>query len=262
MARSVYAYSTRYTYISAAMLCCALFLCGCGNNLDNAASKPVFVSDCAGAAAATDLVILEWSGGTSKIYPGDEFPGLDFASFDTADGGTLADASEAFKDAVRREVVHILCDLPSLSVAVQNEKERLDADATTIYVVHAPSQAGGGQIGEGEFDPCNLEHDNSALVFGDELRDLPGPYSFDDWVLIFANVAAHEIGHTLGFNHVPRSEPSESEHVLYVELMLAGHTVDEMIRPQRFLSGETNCPDAAARSRRNAPAVFICGLAE
>lgn len=262
MARSAYVNSTRCTYVSAAVLCCALVLSGCGNNLGNTATKSLFVTECDGAATPTDLVILDWSGGTSKIYPDDEFPGLDFASFDTADGGTLADASEAFKDAVRREVVHILCGLPTVSVAVQNEKDRLDADATTIYVVHAPSQAGGGQIGEGEFDPCNLQHDNSALVFGDELRDLPGSYTFDDWVLIFANVAAHEIGHTLGFNHVPRSEPSESEHVLYVELMLAGHTVDEMIRPQRFLSGETNCPDAAARSRRNAPAVFICGLAE
>lgn len=262
MARSVNVYSTRCTYVSAAVLCCALVPCGCGNNLGNTDSKPLFVSDCAGAATATDLVILNWSGGTSKIYPDDEFPGLDFASFDTADGGTLADAPEDFKDAVRREVVHILCELPAISVAVQNEKERLDADATTIYVVHAPSQAGGGQIGEGEFDPCNLQHDNSALVFGDELRDLPGPYSFDDWVLIFANVAAHEIGHTLGFNHVPRSEPSESEHAIYVELMLAGHTVDEMTRPQRFLSDETNCPDDTARSRRIHPPVFICGLTE
>ena len=220
------------------------------------------IVDCDGAATATDLVILDWSGGTSKIYPDDEFPGLDFASFETADGGTLADATEAFKDAVRREVVHILCGLPSVSVAVQNEKDRVDADATTIYVVHAASQAGGGQIGEGEFDPCNLQHDNSALIFGDELRDLPGPYSFDDWVLIFANVAAHEIGHTLGFNHVPRTEPSESEHVLYVELMLAGHTVDEMIRPQRFLSDETNCPDTAARSRRIDAGSLTCGLTE
>jgi hypothetical protein len=262
MARSVNVYSTRCNYVSAAVLCCALLLYGCGNNLGNAASKPLFVSDCDGAATATDLVILKWSGGTSKIYPDDAFPGLDFASFDTADGGTLADAPEDFKDAVRREVVQILCDRPAISVAVQNEKERLYADATTIYVVHAPSQVGGGQIGEGEFDPCNLQHDNSALIFGDELRDLPGPYTFDDWVLIFANVAAHEIGHTLGFNHVPRSEPSDSEHMLYVELMLAGHTVNEMIRPQRFLSDETNCPGAAARSRRNDPAVFTCGLTE
>lgn len=208
------------------------------------------------------MVILDWSGGTSRIYPDDEFPGLDFASFETADGGTLADASEAFKDAVRREVLHILCDLPSLSIAVQNEKDRLEIKATTIYVVHAPSQAGGGQIGEGEFDPCNLQHDNSALIFGEELLDFPGPYSFDDWVQIFANVAAHEIGHTLGFGHVPRSEPTESKHALYVELMLAGHTIDEMTRPQRFLSDETNCPDSAARSRRTDIGTLTCEITE
>ncbi len=222
----------------------------------------MYVADCDGAATATDLIILEWSGGTSKIYPEDEFPGLDFASFETADGGTLADAPEAFKDAVRREVIHILCDLPSLSVAVLNEEERLDAEATTIYVVHAPSQAGGGQIGEGEYDPCNLRHDNSALVYGVELRELSGPYSFDDWVQVFANVAAHEIGHTLGFGHVPRTEHRESEHALFVELMLAGHTVDEMIRPQRFLSDETNCPDNVTRSRRMDVDSLTCGITE
>jgi len=244
------------------VLGCALILTGCGNNLGNRASEPLFIADCDAAVSPTDLVILNWSGGTTKIYPDDEFPGLDFASFETADGGTLADAQDAFKDAVRAEVVQILCDLPTINVAVQNEKERIDADATTIYVVHAPSSVGGGQIGQGEFDPCNLHHDNSALIFGDELLDFPGPYSFDDWVLIFANVVAHEIGHTLGFNHVPRNEPSESEHLLYVELMFAGHTVDEMIRPQRFLSDESNCPDVAARSRRIAGGIITCGLEE
>lgn len=262
LTRSVNVNSTRRTFVSAAVLCCSLVLSGCGNNLGDAASKPLYVADCDGAATATDLVILDWSGGTSRIYPDDEFPGLDFASFETTDGGTLADAPEAFKDAVRVEVVHILCNLPSLSVAVLNEKGRLGAEATTIYVVHAPSQAGGGQIGEGEFDPCNLEHDNSALIFGVELRNLPGPYSFDDWVLIFANVAAHEIGHTLGFGHVPRSEPTESKHALYVELMLAGHTIDEMIRPQRFLSEETNCPDNATRSQRKDVGSLICEITE
>lgn len=262
MARFINTYRTLGTYILAPVLTCATFLSGCGNNLGNTVNKPLFVADCHPGAIATDLVILGWSGGTSNIYPDDEFPGLDFASFETADGGTLADAPEAFKDAVRNEVVRILCGQPSVSVAVQNEKGRVDADATTIYIVQAPSKVGGGQIGEGEFDPCNLQHDNSALIFGDELRDLPGPYTFDDWVLIFANVTAHEIGHTLGFNHVPRSDSNDSEHRLFVELMLAGHTVDEMIRSQRFLSDETNCPNAAGRSRRLNIGSLTCEITE
>jgi hypothetical protein len=239
-----------------------MVLSGCGNNLGNRATEPLFIADCDGAATPTDLVILNWSGGTSKIYPDDEFPGLDFASFETADGGTLADAQDAFKDSVRAEVVHILCDLPSINIAVQNEKDRIDTDVTTIYVVHAPSLVGGGQIGQGEFDPCNLYHDNSALIFGEELLDFPGRYSFDDWVLIFANVVAHEIGHTLGFDHVPRTGPSESEHLLYVELMFAGHTIDEMTRPQRFLSDATNCLDDADNSHRIDAGSLTCEITE
>jgi hypothetical protein len=245
------------------VVACALCAGGCGNALgDDLASKALFVSECVGGTPATDLVILDWSGGTSNIYPEDEFPGLDLSAFETVEGGTLADEADAFVEAVRREVVHVLCDLPSVRLAVRNEDDRIRADVTTVYLVQIPSQAGGDQIGEGEYDPCNVQHDNSALIFGDELLKLPGPYSFDDWVLIFANVTAHEIAHTLGFNHVPRSEQPESEHVLYVELMLAGHTADEMIRPQRFLSDETNCPNDTARSRRLDAGSLTCGLTE
>ena len=80
---------------------------------------------------------------------------------------------------------------------------------------------------------------------------------------IFANVTAHEIGHTLGFPHVARSDVPDSPHALFVELMLAGHTVDEMLRPQRFLADETSCPDDASRSRRRIdPPSITCGLTE
>jgi len=237
---------------------------GCGNTIgDTLANKALFVSECDGESLATDLVILDWSGGASKLYPRDDFPGLDFALFATTDGGTLTDDADAFQDAVRGEVVHIFCGIPSVSIAVQNEKGRIGADVTRVYLVQAPSQAGGGQIGEGEYDPCNLQHDNSALVFGEELLKLPGPYSFDEWVTIFANVTAHEIGHTLGFPHVARSDVPDSQHALFVELMLAGHTVDEMLRPQRFLADENSCPDDAARSRRRIdPPSITCGLTE
>jgi hypothetical protein len=237
---------------------------GCGNTIGGTlANKALFVSECEGESPATDLVILDWSGGASRLYPGDDFPGLDFAAFATSDGGTLADDADAFQEAVRGEVVHIFCGTPSVSIAIRDGKSGVGAEVTRVYLVEAPSQAGGGQIGEGEYDPCNLEHDNSALVFGEELLKLPGPYSFDEWVTIFANVTAHEIGHTLGFPHVARSDVPESEHALFVELMLAGHTVDEMLRPQRFLADETNCPNDAARSRRRIdPPTFTCGLTD
>jgi hypothetical protein len=241
---------------------CAAAAAGCGNTVGGTlANKALFVSECDGSPA-TDLVILDWSGGASRLYPSDGFPGLDFAAFATTGGGTLAAAATFFQETVRGEVVHIFCGMPSVSVAIQNEKGGTGAEATRVYLVQAPSRAGGGQIGEGEYDPCNLRHDNSALVFGEEFINL-GPYSFDEWVTIFANVAAHEIGHTLGFPHVARTDVPDSPHAIFVELMLAGHTVDEMLRPQRFLADETNCPDGAARSRRRIdPPSITCGLTE
>lgn len=236
---------------------CVVAVAGCGTIGGTLAP----LSECDGELA-TDLVILDWSGGASRLYPGDDFPGLDFAAFATTGGGTLADAADAFQEAVRGEVVHIFCGMPSVSVAVQNENGG-DGGVTRVYLVQAPSQAGDGQIGIGEYDPCNLQHDNSALVFGEKLRKLASPHSFDEWVTIFANVAAHEIGHTLGFPHVARADVPVSPHPIFVELMLAAHTVDEMLRPQRFLADESNCPDGAARSRRRIdPPAITCGLTE
>jgi hypothetical protein len=232
---------------------------GCGT-IGGRSLLAVFVSECDGEPA-TDLVVLDWSGGASRLYPGGDFPGLDFAAFATTGGGTLVDDAGAFQEAVRGEVVHIFCGMPSVSIAIQNEGG-VGAGATRVYLVEAPSQAFVGQIGEGEYDPCNVQRGNSALVFGEAL-DILGPYSFDEWVTIFANVTAHEIGHTLGFPHVARSDVPVSPHAIFVELMLADHTVSEMLRPQRFLADEANCPDGAARSRRRIdPPAIACGLTE
>jgi hypothetical protein len=227
----------------------ALVLAGCGgvpNTSTNLLSE-LAADDCPGAATdkatAADAVLLEWSGGTTRIYPGEQLSGLDLAAFRVTDGGTLAEEADDFKAAVRDEVSRILCDMPTDGIFLTNTKSGLPGRVTTVYFSQMASPMGGSQIGQGEYDPCNLDHDNDAIIFGDEILALGDARPFEEWVVVFANVTAHEIGHMLGYGHVPRVIYPASQRPAFVELMMATHTVPEMTQAQRLISDTTNCPD-------------------
>jgi len=239
---------------------------GCGNNYSPQVLNAMIPADCPNATgakvAAADVVLLDWSGGMTKIYPSDDLPGLDLSAFETTDGGTLADNADAFKEAVRTEATRILCDMPTDGIHLTNAKTGLPQDHSRVVLAEIVSPLGGSQIGQGEYDPCNELHDNDAIIFGSEILKLGGPYSFDQWVQMFANVTAHEIGHTLGYPHVPRIIYPASQRPAFVELMLATHTVDEMISPQRYLSDVNNCPNTPAVAKTLDVPVFTCGMGE
>jgi len=210
--------------------------------------------------ASLNEVVLDWSGGDSVIFPDGEFLGLDFSAFPVEGGGTLADVESEFKEDVRAEVARILCDIAELDFRVDNGMRRDGDEVTTVKIVQSRSPQGVSQIGQGEYDPCNVQRDNEALVFGEGLAALGGPFDYDEWVLIFANVTAHEIGHTVGFNHTARHFGGDLGRSLFVELMYAHHTVDEMLREQRVLSDDGFCPDTGASARqRFEPGVLTCG---
>ncbi len=234
---------------------CALTVAGCGSGVgDNLFLYALPADSCGGVLGrvrpATDVVLLDWSGGRSDLFDDLQLDPLDLSAFATLDGSTLADDGEAFKDAVIAETATILCDIPGAAVHVTGSKVSLPSDFTTVHIAQVFSPTGGGQIGEGSFDPCNVGHNDAAVIFGEELRRLGGPFTFDEWVLMFANVTAHEIGHTLGLGHVARRPHDASARPLYVELMLATHTVSEMIREQRYLASESNCPSDGDVLRR------------
>lgn len=234
----------------------ALAGAGCGAAITSSSSQTSNAiwagSDCPGdsqSGITPERVVLKWSGGLSPIYPNFYLDELDLDLFPTADGGTLGDNADSFRESVRREVANIYCGHPEAKIVVRNDDGPELAGDTLVYIAQA-RQPGGDDIGEAEYDPCNVQHDNSAIIFGERVLELGGAYTFDEWVSIFANVTAHEIGHTLGYGHVARADWENSGRSQFVELMLGHHTMKEMRLSQRFMADQTNCIDQSlARSR-------------
>lgn len=227
---------------------------GCGQDLSSLfATRFLIASQCGGELqadqVATDLVILKWKGGVTSLYPEQEFAPLDLAVFPMTEGGTLADRADDFRDEVLQQIRNIYCDDPDIHIRIEHAENAPPQIATRVYFAQEVSPTHFGLIGEGHYDPCNQRHEDTAVLFAEQIRRLGSSFTFDEWVLMFANTAAHEIGHTLGFAHVDRLNNPQPQRSLYVELMLNRHTISELIREQRYVEELTNCPDNDLRSR-------------
>ncbi len=241
--------------------CAALALAagaGCGSQNLAALTNPSLVLGL--VDRAPDQVILDWSGGSSDLHPSRPLAALDFTRFALRNGGTLADDAEGFKSAVLLEVEEIIRALPDAQANIRNGSRRPRELATVVHIAQNASFGPPGQIGEADYDPCNRFFDDSAVVFGEELKRLGASFEFEEWKLIFANVIAHEIGHTLGYGHVGRVSHDGTERPLFVELMLATHTVDEMTRPQRYLADESFCPASSSAKTAHAHDGKACSV--
>jgi len=260
-------YSLRYSYapnLAVIGLIAITTTAGCGTvNPGRAALRPLFKAECDAALTShpndINYVVLDWTGGVSPIYPDDRFDGVDLTRFTTADGFTLADDAEAFQEDVRLQVAHIYCDSsPHIVMVLNGEADRFGAEVNMVHITQALPPKGGTDVGEGEYDPCNRQHDNAALLFGERLLSLADDYTYDEWVNVFANIIAHEVGHTLGFGHLERAERNNVGRSVYVELMLSGHTMSELRQEQRFVADMTNCPQPDATSARTVKAANVC----
>lgn len=238
---------------------------GCGITLREAASvqQVLFVSECERQAsyAHPAVVVLDWNGGTNAIYPHEPFAAIDLGLFETSDGATLADDAESFKEQVRLEVARIFCEWPETDVMVFDGADDPGAPDTVVSITGALQPNGGMDIGEAEYDPCDRQHDNVAVIFGERIRRLGTGYALEEWVRVFANVCAHEIGHTLGYGHVATEQLADYEPLPAVELMLSHHSMTEMRKPQRFVVSQTYCPEAGQLARNRVSTVMSCDLA-
>jgi len=222
---------------------------GCGTvvSTDPAILRPL-ASKCSRLANAdmseTTLIAIEWGGGTTGIYPSEVFDGIDLSTFNLQDGGTLADRSEEFKRSLTDQINQIYCDWPQTNLLVlsASDADQFNID-TRVLITQGKRPDGRMDIGEAEYDPCDAQHDNDAVIFGERIRQLAGSYTFDEWVNVFANVTAHEIGHTLGYAHIDRDNRPDGPDAPYIELMLDRHTMKEMRREQRFVASQSNCPN-------------------
>lgn len=188
----------------------------------------------------SDTFVLDWTGGPNALWPDGDLPPMDLSEFEVESGGTLADV-EGFRGMVRDEVEAILHAADIRSTVVTGEGRR------GANVVHFSPEAvdedGDQVIGRGHFDPCNRRHADSCIVYAQSIIDDGLTCSVREWVNVFAGVAAHEIGHNLGFDHVDAADLPPWTG--YVELMLAKQTWGNRRLTQRILVEQDTCPDVA-----------------
>jgi len=183
------------------------------------------------------MVVLDWTGGASPVWSGDgDLPPIDLEEFELAwpSSGTLADVA-GFKEMVRVEIDNILAG-SGVSVIVEEGEQRINA--TVVHFSQVVDPVNHNSLGRGHFDVCNLSDRDYSIVYAarflEERRlDVGG------WVRTFANVAAHEIAHNLGFDHVKLEDVPESE---FTELMLAEQSSFQRVREQRIIAEQDTCP--------------------
>ncbi|UCG15243.1 MAG: hypothetical protein JSV19_08085 [Phycisphaerales bacterium] len=237
----------------------ALWVIGCGSVPPDAASTsdPVYRADRSLPPAACDwapatdaeastLIVLDWDETESPLDPDARLSGLHPADLPVYDDDLSSkESARAFKEAVRMRIETILCDLDPVDMRVIHGRAVDFPDATCVHLTIDLPPSGGDQAGQADYDACNRRNDDVAIVWGGRIAEVAGDgWLRDEWVNMLANVATHEIGHTLGFAH-----PDELGLMIDADdadraIMLSSHTMSSLAGRQAFLIAQTTCPDS------------------
>lgn len=193
---------------------------------------------------ASNTVVLDWTGGDNPLWAGGDLPPLDLAEFPLAwpwRGHTLADVSD-FKERVRVEVESVLT-ASGVYVTIEEGEQRPMVSVVHFSPVLDPNNA--DSLGRGHLDTCNISDQDFSIVYAAYLFETRR-LAADEWVRVFANVAAHEIAHNLGFEHVDPDDVPDSE---FTELMLASQTILQRMREQRILVEQDTCIEIAVMAK-------------
>ncbi len=211
-------------------LCLSVLLHGCGTE-----SLRSF-------AYLSNTVVLDWTGGDSPLWDG-SLPPIDLAEFklDWPDERTLADV-EGFKEMVRAEVENVL-NGSGLHMTIEGGEQRLGI--TVVHFSQVTDPKNPASLGRGHFDICNVSDQDYSIIYA--AKFLEGRRLDEaEWVRFFANVAAHEIAHNIGFDHVEPGDVPESE---FTELMLVGQTTSQRVSAQRIIVEQDTCALFAAKAQ-------------
>ena len=236
-----------------AVLAGAVGGCGVGARAPSAADRPltpglsgdVEPDPAESEDIATKRVLLDWTGGSPDITDRRIGP-ADFSLMTDANGDPLEVDREAFQEAVRGRVEEILSAIEPVDFLVVTGESDGRPDTTTVYFTDELGPAGAAQAGQARLDQCDLSQGGDIVVWGGSLRSLGDGFDFEEWVHLFANVAAHEVGHTVGFFHPDAYLDDLSDYERTVEVMLSVRTLSALRGPQGFVIPQETCPASVA----------------
>ncbi len=227
----------------------AIIAAGCGANVTPSANTSVDGEDRGdnsirlGDDHIAKTVVLDWTGGYCKITS-QWLNGADLSLMYLDSGETLEQYAEDFEEAVRTRTEEILSKLePADFVVVVDEAEHYPDD-TVVYLTADAVAGEAFRVGQTKMDRCDLRDDDTVIVWVGTVLKLGNNHGYQEWVNALANIAAHEVGHTIGFFHPDAERSDFTEYEKDTEVMMGVHTLSALLSRQEFIIPQETCPEA------------------